>query len=75
MPRSRRNSGSPEPISMFLVPCSCGTTFTVEPRYDQHGSHWSRFLICPTCGKHHDPRNRLLQLGYCREGYWKVDNC
>ena len=22
-----------------------------------------------------DPKNRLLQIGYHREGYWKVDGC
>jgi len=32
-------------------------------------------MICPTCGKRHDPKNRLLELGYQAEGYWKVDKC
>jgi hypothetical protein len=68
-----------EPVSksprMYLIPCSCDTTFSVAAQYDQCGSAWSRFLICPECGKRHDPRNRLLQLGYHREGYWKVDGC
>jgi hypothetical protein len=32
-------------------------------------------LKCPECGKHHDPKNRLLQLGFQRDGYWKVDGC
>jgi len=31
--------------------------------------------ICPKCSKRHDPKNRLLQMGYHREGYWKVDEC
>ena len=60
---------------MFLVPCSCGTTFAVAGDYDQHGTAWSRYLTCPNCGKRHDPRNRLLQMGFHPEGYWKVDKC
>ncbi len=32
-------------------------------------------MICPGCGKRHDPKNRLLQVGYHREGYWQVDEC
>jgi hypothetical protein len=60
---------------MFLVPCSCGTTFAVAENYDHQGTNWSRYLICPGCGKRHDPKNRLLQMGYHREGYWKVDKC
>ncbi|OLE57404.1 MAG: hypothetical protein AUG13_04165 [Chloroflexi bacterium 13_1_20CM_2_59_7] len=62
-------------LKMFLMPCSCGTTFAVSPQCDQHGSQWSRFLKCPNCGKRHDPRNRLLHLVYHREGYWKADDC
>jgi hydrogenase maturation factor HypF (carbamoyltransferase family) len=60
---------------MFLVPCSCGVTFSVAPGYDRHGSTWSRYLICTNCGKRHDPKNRLLELGYQSDGYWKVDKC
>ena len=62
-------------LTMFLVPCSCGLTFAVSENYDHQGTTWSRYLRCPTCGKRHDPKNRLLQLGYQREGYWKVDGC
>jgi hypothetical protein len=62
-------------FEMHLVPCSCGTTFAVAEGYDQSGSHWSRFLACPKCGKRHDPRNRLLRLGYQRERFWKVEEC
>jgi hypothetical protein len=29
--------------------------------------------VCPNCGKRHDPKNRVLQLGYQHNGYWKVD--
>jgi len=65
----------PEHPRMFLVPCSCGTTFAVAENYDRQGTAWSRYLICPGCGKRHDPKNRLLQIGYHREGYWKVDDC
>jgi len=60
---------------MFMVPCSCGTTFAVDAEYDRHGGRWGRYLTCPGCGKRHDPKNRLLQVGYHREGYWKVEEC
>jgi hypothetical protein len=64
-----------EGLRIFLVPCSCETTFAVAENYDQQGTNWSRYLICPGCGKRHDPKNRLLQMGYHRQGYWKVDQC
>jgi hypothetical protein len=60
---------------MYLIPCSCGTTFAVAEDFDQRGTAWSRYMICPGCGKRHDPKNRLLQMGFHREGYWKVDKC
>ena len=60
-------------IAMFLIPCSCGTTFAVSENYDLHGTHLRAYLICPNCGKRHDPKNRVLQLGYERNGYWKVE--
>ena len=62
-------------LRMFLVPCSCGTTFAVAEDYDHQGTAWSRYLVCPGCGKRHDPKNRLLQMGFHPEGYWKVDEC
>jgi hypothetical protein len=62
-------------LRMHLVPCSCGATFAVSADYDRNGSGWSRYLACPNCGKRHDPRNRLLELGYHSAGYWKVDRC
>jgi hydrogenase maturation factor HypF (carbamoyltransferase family) len=65
----------PEQIRMFLVPCSCGLSFSVAPDYDRRGTSWSRYLICPDCGKRHDPKNRLLELRYQSDGYWKVDKC
>jgi len=65
----------PSTLSMFLVPCSCGATFAVSDTYDRQGTDWSRYLLCPNCGKRHDPKNRLLSLGYHREGYWKVNGC
>lgn len=58
---------------MFLIPCSCGTTFAVSEDYDCKGTHLRSYLICPSCGKRHDPKNRVLQLGYERNGYWKVE--
>jgi hypothetical protein len=64
-----------KPFRMFLVPCSCGTTFAVAENYDHRGTAWSCYLTCPGCGKKHDPKNRLLQMGFHAEGYWKVDEC
>ena len=66
---------TPRPFRMFLIPCSCGTTFAVAENYDRNGTAWSRYMICPACGKRHDPKNRLLQIGFHPEGYWKVDEC
>lgn len=62
-------------LRMFLIPCSCGLTFAVAPDFDRRGTAWSRYIPCPRCGKRHDPKNRLLQMGFHREGYWKVDEC
>ena len=62
-------------LRMYLIPCSCGVSFAVSEQYDRQGSQWSRFLVCPSCGKRHDPKNRLLQVGYRREGFWGVDGC
>jgi hypothetical protein len=76
--KSSRQSGLDKdaaPLKMFLVPCSCGTTFAAPENYDRRGTAWSRYLICPKCAKRHDPKNRLLQVGYQREGFWQVDKC
>jgi hydrogenase maturation factor HypF (carbamoyltransferase family) len=76
--KSRKSSEKSEDkahLRMFLVPCSCGLTFAVAENYDRQGTAWSRYLACPRCGKRHDPKNRLLQMGYHPEGYWKVDEC
>src|ERR1700730_5886683 len=77
MPRSkiRVASNNSVGLKMYLVPCSCGTTFAVSEHYDRQGTAWSRYLKCPSCGKRHDPKNRLLQLAYQRQGYWEVDGC
>ena len=72
VPRDPKNQPA---LKMFLVPCSCGTTFAVAENYDRQGTAWGRYLPCPTCGKRHDPKNRLLQMGYQRDGFWKVDEC
>lgn len=77
MPRSKtkvpsRNSSA---FKMFLVPCSCGITFRVAEDYDRQGTAWARYLKCPNCEKRHDPKNRLLQLGYQHGEFWKVDQC
>jgi hypothetical protein len=65
----------PAEYRVFLIPCSCGHTFAVSEDYDRQGSELGRFLPCPNCGKRHDPRNRLVHLGYEREGYWRVQDC
>jgi hypothetical protein len=83
MPRAKAKKSSPlageiEPdgeLKIYLVPCSCGTSFAVSPTYDRGGTAVSRYLPCPRCGKRHDPKNRLLRLGYQREKYWTVDEC
>ena len=73
--RSAESANIKTKLRMFLVPCSCGTTFAVAEDYDHQGTTWSRYLVCPGCGKRHDPKNRLLQMGFHPEGYWKVDEC
>ena len=76
--KSRRSPSEPRlhrQFRMYLVPCSCGASFAVSEDYDRKGSAWSRYLICPHCGKRHDPKNRLLELSYQPAGYWKVDKC
>jgi hypothetical protein len=73
--KSAKGTESATLLRMFLVPCSCGTTFAVAENYDHQGTAWSRYLTCPGCGKKHDPKNRLLQMGFHPEGYWKVDDC
>ncbi len=60
---------------MFLIPCSCGTSFAVAEDYDRRGTHIRSFIPCPNCGKRHDPKNRVLRLGYSRDRFWKVDGC
>ena len=74
-----KESAGGSPLRMLLVPCSCGTTFAVSEDYDRRSTSWSRYLICPGCGKRHDPKNRLLQMGYHggyrNAGYWQVDEC
>lgn len=74
-PKSTSDRASEPNVQMFLVPCSCGRTFVVTEDYDRQGTNWHRYLACPNCGKRHDPKNRLLRLGFQREGYWKVDGC
>jgi len=59
--------------TIFFVPCSCGRCFAAAQGYDHQGGGWGRFLECPHCGRRHDPRNRLLRLGYQPAGYWKAD--
>ncbi|HWZ83893.1 MAG TPA: hypothetical protein VNW47_14775 [Terriglobales bacterium] len=60
---------------MFLIPCSCGTTFAIAEDFDRQGTHIRSFLPCPNCGKRHDPKNRVLRMDYNRERFWNVDGC
>jgi hydrogenase maturation factor HypF (carbamoyltransferase family) len=69
-PASRKKTK--QQFRMFLIPCSCGMTFAVSEDYDRRGMHIRSFIPCPTCGKRHDPRNRLLALDYQEERFWKV---
>jgi hydrogenase maturation factor HypF (carbamoyltransferase family) len=62
-------------LRMFLIPCSCGKTFAVSEDYDRNGTNWTRYLICPSCGKRHNPKNRLLRIDYQPEGYWRIGSC
>jgi hypothetical protein len=73
--KSKKSAKDKAPLRMFLIPCSCGRTFAVAENYDHQGTAWSGYLICPGCEKRHDPKNRLLQMGFHAEGYWKVDEC
>ncbi len=73
--RKSENTACDRRLRMLLVPCSCGAMFAVAENYDRQGTAWSRYLICPKCGKRHDPKHRLLRVGYHREGYWRVDEC
>lgn len=74
--RAAKKSAAPESkLRMLLIPCSCGATFAVSEDFDRKGMHLRSFIPCPNCGKRHDPRNRLLSLGYHDEHFWKVDGC
>jgi DNA-directed RNA polymerase subunit RPC12/RpoP len=61
-------------IRMYLVPCSCGTTFSIAEGYDRSGTSLTRYLTCPNCGKRHDPKNRVIELCYSTEGYWRAES-
>jgi hypothetical protein len=74
-PASLSHTSGEAGLRMFLVPCSCGTTFAVAPDYDRGGTTYSRYLPCPACGKRHDPKNRVLQLSYQAGKYWSVEEC
>ena len=70
-----KDEASKPRLRMFLIPCSCGNSFSVSEAYERPGIAWSRFPACPHCGKRHDPKNRLLELEFQCEGYWKVEKC
>ncbi|MGA9642704.1 MAG: hypothetical protein WBQ72_15010 [Terriglobales bacterium] len=73
--KARVRADSGKDVRMFLIPCSCGASFAVAENYDRQGMHLRSFIPCPKCGKRHDPRNRLLRLGYHPERFWTVDDC
>jgi len=72
---ARENQEQHGLLRMFLIPCSCGTTFAIAEDFDRQGTHIRSFLPCPNCGKRHDPKNRVLRMGYSAERFWKVDGC
>ncbi|MGA2697674.1 MAG: hypothetical protein ABSE92_16555 [Terriglobales bacterium] len=43
--------------------------------YDHNGTTYGPYLPCTTCGKRHDPKNRVLQLGYQAGKYCSVEAC
>ena len=71
----KRSAEQKKKFRMLLIPCSCGASFAVSEDYDHKGMHIRSFIPCPNCGKHHDPRNRLLHLDYQEENFWKVGGC
>jgi hydrogenase maturation factor HypF (carbamoyltransferase family) len=73
--RAKEREETQKDPRMFLIPCSCGTTFAIAEDFDRQGTHIRSFLPCPNCGKRHDPKNRVLRLGYSQERFWKVDGC
>jgi len=60
-------------IRMYLIPCSCGTNFSIAEDSDRSGTNLMRYLTCPNCGKRHDPKNPAIELCYHREGYWRAE--
>jgi hydrogenase maturation factor HypF (carbamoyltransferase family) len=75
LPEKKSAEQKQNKFRMFLIPCSCGASFAVSEDYDRKGMHIRSFIPCPNCGKRHDPRNRLLQLDYQQENFWKVGGC
>ncbi len=61
-------------IRVYLIPCSCGTSFSIAEDSDRGGTGLTRYLACPNCGKRHDPKNRAIELCYYQEGYWKAES-
>ena len=61
-------------LKMFVIPCSCGTTFAVSENYDRQGTAWSRYLKCPNCEKRHDPKNRCSRSDISAKatGRWMI---
>jgi hypothetical protein len=39
-PGSRRAQKTDADLKLYLVPCSCGTTFAVSENYDRQGTAW-----------------------------------
>jgi hypothetical protein len=72
---AKKGAEPKQKLRMLLIPCSCGASFAVSEDFDRKGMHLRSFIPCPNCGTRHDPRNRLLSLGYHDERFWKVDGC
>ena len=63
--------GDPK-LKMYLVPCSCGTTFAVSENYDRQGTPWSRYLKCPNWANRMIPRTAYYNSAISTEdtGRW-----
>src|SRR5262249_13137863 len=64
-----------KPYACTLCHAAAARASRSPKTYDRVGTSWSPYLTCPQCGKRHDRKNRLLELGYQPGGYWKIDKC
>ncbi len=62
-PKNKKEDPPNKDIRMFLVPCSCGTTFAVTDDYDRKGTHIRSFLPCPTLWQAPRPQESIASNG------------